>query len=60
MEEQERVNTCICLFHTVFEILLLTCVGDGKAVGRFYVVHMRDQVKGGFRSVGAGVVKEDR
>lgn len=38
----------------------LTCIGDSKAVGRLYVVDVRDQVKGSFRSIGAGVVKEDR
>lgn len=38
---------------------VLTCIGDGEAVGRLYVVHMRDEVKGGFRGVGAGVVEED-
>lgn len=38
----------------------LTCIGDGEAVGRLYVVHVRDEVKGRFRGVGAGVVEEDR
>lgn len=40
-------------------VFVLTRVGDGEAVGRLYVVHMRDEVKGGFRGVGAGVMEED-
>lgn len=37
----------------------LTGVGDGEAVGRLYVVHVRHQVERGFRGVRAGVVQED-
>lgn len=66
-ESVKKTNTCsslspechvrfFCLFFFHF---LLTCVGDGEAVGRLYVVHVRDEVKGGFRGVGAGVVEED-
>lgn len=40
-------------------VYTLTCIGDSKAVGSLYVVNMRDQVKGSFCSIGAGVVKED-
>lgn len=39
---------------------ILTGVGDSEAVGRLYIVDVRDQVKGGFRCIGAGVVKENR
>lgn len=45
--------------HTRTHILVLTRIGDGKTVGGFYIVDMWDQVKGGFRSIRAGVVKED-
>lgn len=38
----------------------LTGVGDGEAVGRLDVVHVRHQVERGFRGVRAGVVQEDR
>lgn len=37
----------------------LTGVGDGEAVGRLDVVHVRHQGERGFRGVGAGVVQED-
>lgn len=37
----------------------LTGVGDGEAVGRLDVVHMRHQVERGLRGVRAGVVQED-
>lgn len=37
----------------------LTGIGDGKAVGRLDVVHVRHQVERGFRGVRAGVVQED-
>lgn len=37
----------------------LTGVGDGEAVGRLDVVHVRHQVERGFRGVRAGVVQED-
>lgn len=37
----------------------LTGVGDGEAVGRLDVVHVRHQVERGLRGVGAGVVQED-
>lgn len=44
---------------SVTYVQILTCIGDGKAVGGLYIVDMWDQVKGRFRSIGAGVVKED-
>lgn len=37
----------------------LTGIGDGEAVGRLDVVHVRHQVERGFRGVRAGVVQED-
>lgn len=37
----------------------LTGVGDGEAVGRLDVVHVRHQVERGFRGIRAGVVQED-
>lgn len=40
-------------------VVQLTCIGDSKAVGRLYVVHMRHQVEGSLRRIRAGVVKED-
>lgn len=61
--ERKRANTCMYLLQTHFQshahILVLTCIGDGKTVGGLYIVDMWDQVKGGFRSIRAGVVKED-
>lgn len=48
--KRKKILACVCL---------LTCIGNGKAVGSLYVVDMRDQVKGSFRSIRAGVVKED-
>lgn len=41
------------------QIHVLTCIGDSKAVSCLYIVHMWYQVKGGFRGIWAGVVKED-
>lgn len=37
----------------------LTGVGDGEAVCRLDVVHMRHQVEGRFRGIRAGVVQKD-
>lgn len=36
----------------------LTCIGDGEAVGRFYIVDVWDQVERGFCGIWAGVVKK--
>lgn len=46
--------------HTVEPRGRLTGVGDGEAVGRLNVVHVRHQVERGFWGVRAGVVQEDR
>lgn len=45
--------------HSVKSCDRLTGVGDGEAVGRLDVVHVRHQVERGFRGVRAGVVQED-
>lgn len=45
--------------YTQMYIGVLTCIGDSKAVSSLYIVDMWDQVKGGFRGIWAGIVKED-
>lgn len=47
------------IFLTQTYACALTCVGDGEAVGRLYIVDVWDQVKRGFRGIWAGVVKKD-
>lgn len=56
---QSKDFSALLIFLTQTYIRALTCIGDGEAVGRLYIVDVWDQVKRGFRGIWAGVVKKD-